>query len=45
MTNIIGQPTFLRVESERENKVPLPPYLRIKKEVSSEKFYSTYNMA
>ena len=27
MTNIIGQPTFLRVESESDTKVPLPPYL------------------
>jgi len=45
MTNIIGQPTFLRVESESDAKVPLPPYLKIKKEVSQAKFYSSFNMA
>ena len=49
-TNIIGSPSFLLVETEEFDDqspfgVKVPPYLKIRKDVTSDKFYSSNNMA
>lgn len=44
--SIKGQPCILRYESEeREQKVPLPPFVRVVREVTDEKCYQTGYMA
>ena len=45
-TNVDGQPSFLRVETTKENKaVKIPPFVNILREVTNESAYETVNMA
>lgn len=49
-TNIMGSPSFLLVETEEfadqyDFGVKVPPYLKIRKDVTQDKFYSSKNMA
>jgi len=45
-TNVKGAPTFLRFEShEDDKKIKIPPFLKIKKDVTSDAKFKTFNMA